>query len=311
MKKGKTALYDVKTTKVSLVDRGANLKRRFPITKSELKNMKTWEEILEAVLKTEVEQEKDFVSFLKKQESLSEKGANAVKAALRLLSSFKNEIPPGVFAQMNKLTGIEQPGEEKQEDEKDPKKKKQEDENEKDPQKPWEKDKAKKSLENVMKREDLSEEVRKQLDDQAAELKIAKEKIEKDGQRLEEMYDEKQLSDWETKISKEAAFYPGDSNANLAKEIFEIEKVNPELAKKHFERMKVTSDVVKKSEGLKNVGLSFGESVEKTAEEELQKIADGMVEKGLTPSDAFVKAMEQNPELYAKYLIENPKQTGQ
>ena len=62
-------------------------------------------EILKAVLETEVDGEKRLAELLAKAE-LSDKGQAAVQAAVRLLSSFKDELPVGIMAKLQEAAGL-------------------------------------------------------------------------------------------------------------------------------------------------------------------------------------------------------------
>jgi phage-related protein len=300
-----TSLTNVKTTKVSLVDRGANRKKRFPFFKAE-NYMKTFEEILEAVLQTEVDFEKQLGEFCE-VEKISDKGAQAVKAALRLLSAFKEEIPQSVFGQLSKLSGFEDP--------KDPEAEKQVKKLEGEIE---QLKKAKSEDKTVLKIEDLPEEIKKQFEDQKGELEATKkqnEKLEKGYEEilksLETERDIRKRNEWQSKVEKDLAFYPGESVEDMTSELMELEKQNPELAKKHFERMQKVSKAMEDSNLLKTAGFSNKRGDDMTAEDEANKLADEMVtksENGMTREEALAKVWESNPQLYDRYASENKNQ---
>ncbi len=93
-------LSKLKVNEVSLVNKPAN-KRRFLILKEDNSMDK---DVLEVVLKTEIENEDQVNEVLK---SVSTEGQAAVKGALRLIHAFKEQLPQSVLKSIGKLAGIE------------------------------------------------------------------------------------------------------------------------------------------------------------------------------------------------------------
>jgi hypothetical protein len=87
-----TSLKDVKTLEVSLVEAGANLKRRFHVLKSRGKNM-TPDEILVEILKTEGKSEA--VAKLEEllKEDTPEDAKAAMMSAMKLLEAYSDMVP--------------------------------------------------------------------------------------------------------------------------------------------------------------------------------------------------------------------------
>ena len=87
-----TSLKDVKTLEVSLVEAGANLKRRFHVLKSKGKNM-TPDEILVEILKTEGKSEA--VAKLEQllKEDTPEDAKAAMMSAMKLLEAYSDMVP--------------------------------------------------------------------------------------------------------------------------------------------------------------------------------------------------------------------------
>jgi hypothetical protein len=89
-----TSLKDVRTHEVSLVESGANLKRRFPIMKAARGNTMKMENILVEVLKAEGRSEAiaKLEEDMEKME-LPEDAKAAISAAMKLLESFSDMMP--------------------------------------------------------------------------------------------------------------------------------------------------------------------------------------------------------------------------
>ncbi len=102
-----TRLRDLEAVEVSLVPRAAN-KRRFLVMKSETEVDHPMEEILKAILETDLEDEAKVDEVLKAAK-LSDKGQNAVKGALRLLNAYKDELPKDILKTLAGLAGYGYP----------------------------------------------------------------------------------------------------------------------------------------------------------------------------------------------------------
>lgn len=97
-----TRLRDLETKEVSLVTRAAN-KRTFLILKNQEGDPMDGEDILKAVLDSDIENEAQVDEVMKSAE-LSDQAQAAIKGALRLVAAYKDEVPAEV---VNKLFGVE------------------------------------------------------------------------------------------------------------------------------------------------------------------------------------------------------------
>lgn len=103
-KKGLTSLSDYEVDEVSVVGRGANRKKRFPVTKAAEANM---QDVLKAVLETETDLEANIEEVFKT--ALSDKGKDAMRGAVRLLNAFRDEMPDDVMSGLGKLLKFDVP----------------------------------------------------------------------------------------------------------------------------------------------------------------------------------------------------------
>lgn len=281
---GLTELHDLKTFKVSLVDRGANKKKRFPITKSE-EDM-DYKELTQAVLDTEVDNEKDILDVCKSKE-VSEVGTIAAKALMRILSANKDELSPEIVAQVAKSAGFEKQNpfddEEEDEEKKAAKEKaaKEKEEEEK---------KAKKAKEENMNKQ--LESIKKEYEDQLEEVK----------KELAVERDNRVTREWIAKAEDELKFYPGKTADELGTKLKKFADVDPKLADSEFKDMKAISDKFEKSGMLEEVGV-HGRGGDETAQMKAEKIAKSLREKDpkLTEAQAMSEVYKNNPELYAQY----------
>ena len=300
MDKPLTAVTSMEASEVSLVDKGANRKKRFPIFKSE-ERMDS--EILKAVLETEVDGEKRLAELLAKAE-LSDKGQAAVQAAVRLLSSFKDELPEGVMGMLQEAAGLPSEAPEANDAEKTEDGKEDE-----EPEEAAAGDAEKAETED----EAMSEDIKKELevrDLQLVELKKQNEEFQKS---LKVERDARELAVWVDKAKADLSHYPGKSSDELGAMLKTLHDTAPEIAQAQFEQMKVASEALKESTLLKSAGASGGSVSGGSAWDKIEKLADGYIEKAENGTDratAIAKVLEMNPDLYSAYLQENPKQIG-
>lgn len=312
-----TSLEDPQWSELSLVKRGANKKKRFPITKGA--EMITLEEVLKTVLEGEIESETELEEIFKAAK-VSEKGVAAAKGALRLLEAFKDELPAGIVAKLAKIAGMKAEGEEE----------------EKKPgfMFPDKANKAefdawleampedlKKSFtiedepeEENMDTKNLPDEVQailKEREDELSELKTKNEKIEKE---LAEAKDKRELAEWTAKAEKDCSHYPGKSVEEMGQMLKSLNDADPELAKAQFESMKQASEALKSSVLLKESGAGGAQAGGGDAWSQIEKLADGLVEKSgdldFTKEKAINTVLESDrgQALYKQYLEENPHQ---
>jgi hypothetical protein len=315
MAKDLTKITNMKAAEVSLVKRGANQKKRFPLFKSEDQGMD--QEILDAVLKTEVDEEAQLSDLFEKAE-LSDKGKSAAMAAVRLLSSFKDELPPGMVDKLSAIAGIKkEPAMPEDED----KKPTFPDFKNKEAVKKWAdempEDLKKSILEpadpDTVEGEEMSEDIKKQLEARDLQLTELKKQNEEFQKSLKTERDARETELWIQKAKAELSHYPGKSAEDLGKMLKSLHDVNPEIAIEQFTQMKTASEALKESSLLKSAGVAGGDTSGGSAWKKIEKIASNLMEKAdttFTKSQAINKALEMNPELYADYLAEHPKQTG-
>ena len=85
-----TALTELETVEVSLVPKGANLKKRFPIMKRDEEN--SMSDILHAVIDAQTSEDSHFENVIKSAE-LSEEAGQAIKGAMKILSAYADQVP--------------------------------------------------------------------------------------------------------------------------------------------------------------------------------------------------------------------------
>jgi hypothetical protein len=302
-KKALTSLENFKAGEVSIVDRGANKKKRFPIFKQEKDPMsqEEMETILKAVLETEIDEEKTLEEMIAKA-SISEKGKSAAKAALRILSGFKDEMPPDLLKALGELTGVGKacaPDHTELEE----KVKKLETENAE-----LKEGEAVDKSEDVKEVVEVPEAIQKRFDDLEAENKALKESNEAITKALTDQKEAAELATWEAKAKAELAYYPGKSFEEIAKSLHELAKVNAELAENHFVTMKAASDALKESEVFKSAG-NRGQTTEGSAMAKIEKMASDILanssDLNMTKEKAIAKVLRDRPDLYDADLAEN------
>jgi phage-related protein len=293
-KKQLTALTDLEAEEVSLVDRGANKKKPFPIVKREQMD-EEMKEILAAVLETEIDEESKIEDIFKA--SLSEKGAHAVKGAMRILSAFKEELPEDLMSKLSELAGFKKP-----EDKACKETAKKEEKEVEDVKKEDEKTEEVETVE-------VPEEITKKLETQAERIEKAEQENAGLKEKVAKMQDDNSLRAWVTKAEAELSHYPGKSTAELGEMLHKMEKVDAEVSKEQFETMKKASDALKESELLKEVGTSVSvgggnawDTIEKKAAELVEK------SEGMDKARAIDHVLKTSPELYAEYLKESEGQ---
>lgn len=310
-------LTNVKTAKVSLVKRGAN-KRQFAIFKSEKTMpddntipMEEMEEIFKAIVETEAEGEEKLEDIFK-QEKLSPKAMNAVKGALRLLGAYKEEVGGDLMKKLAAAAGYGYAAPKKQEPKKEPEKK----QKKKDEEHKYPMAKALDGLPDEL-REQLEPVFKAQQDLYDEEIAKAEKHAEDADKRTEEVAkalkterDQRQTQEWIAKSEDELSHFPGKSSEELGKMLKALHDVNPEMATAQFESMKAASDAIKESDLLKTAGT--GTAPGGSAYQKIQEMVKAKIAKSgdtMTPEQAEVEIMKEDPVLYEKYLEENPAQS--
>lgn len=302
--KGLTALTDLRAAEVSLVDRGANRKKRFPIYKQEktmdVEIMKVLKEVLETETETEAEAKLEEIC---KAEKVSKKGVDAIRGALRILNAFKEELPKDVMKKLSALAGFPfAQGDGKDDDE------------------PAPADKSRKAP--VAKSDELPPEVKAIMEPilkaQADQITALQERVTKSDEALAKERDDRAMAGWVEKCEKELAFYPGKSSADLGKMLHTLSKQDPGMAEEQFEAMKKASVAIEKSALLTDKGMkpagSRSAAAAGSAWDAIEKLADGLVQKsegGLMPRGKAIQLVLKSAEgkkLYEQYLAEHPAQ---
>jgi hypothetical protein len=301
-KKALTSLSELKAREVSLVKRGANEKRRFPVFKQQEAQMDPeMIEILKSVMDEALEDEADLDEFIEKQK-LGAKEASALKAAMRILNAFKEDgTIKKIMAAMAKATNPFPFPPKKPEPEKADKADGDDDADDTDPD----------PKEPTVPDDKIPESVQKQLDDANARA----EKIEKANEELKkEVKAETRRREKTELVAKCKELYshvPGLSIDEMAEMLLNADDKGRETIEKQWA---ATEEAIVKSDLLRSGGTGGGfDPAGGDAGRKLEQLARGMVEKstdGLTYEVAYVRAMDENPELYQQYLDENPKQTA-
>jgi len=285
-------LSDLEIPEVSLVPRGA-VKKRFFIYKSEEGSL--MEEILKAVLETELEDENKVDEILKAAK-LSDKARNAVKGALRLLNAYKDELPRDIMKTLANLAGYGYPeptgkaGDKK--DEKDDKKKKY-------------------GYPAPTKKEDgswdfsgIPEEVRPAVEALWKEQQEAVKKAEELEKVLKEERDKQ--------LRKEYIQKAADEFANLPIKPEEFGLVLKGLAEKAPEEytklegvLKAANEAIEKGALYAEIGRG-GIPAGDSAIAKVEAMVNGLVQKdaNLSRMDALAKVLAENPQLYEQYRKE-------
>lgn len=292
MDKELTALTGLKAAEVSLVKRGANLKKRFPVFKE--KGEGQMDEIIKTVLESETDNEAALLEFMKAAK-ISEKGMSAARGALRILNAFKEEIPADVIAKLEDLAGYKKPDGYKYPEPTDKKKK----------------EAACKSADDDGNKPELPPEVQAILKRQEDELAAVKKEAADNAAALKAERDARELQSWTEKARSDLSHFPGKSAEDLGKVLKSLHDINPELAKEQFDQMKVASETIKKSALLAEAGAAIP-GASGSAWDQIEKMANAMVEKSEDPrmnkARAISEVMKARPDLYQRYLEEHPDQ---
>lgn len=279
-----TSLKDVKTLEVSLVERGANLKRRFPIMKA---RGDTMGEILVEVLKAEGQSEavQKLEGMLK--EEMPEDAKAAIMAAMKLLEAFSDIMPVGeALAALGGASGEEvevEAAEEPAEDE---------------AEKMEEEDELKKTLDNLPPAAQAAIDAiwkdREELVAKSAELeKSLGEEIAKRSRR-----------EYLAKAEKSLCNIPGHSLEEVVDLMIEVKATNEELGARVEKALEASSAALQGGALLVEAGRSVPDTTGGDPWAKIQSIAKSEVEKSggsLSMPQAIAKTIQTNPELYAQY----------
>ncbi|MCP4570687.1 MAG: hypothetical protein GY841_24140 [FCB group bacterium] len=214
---------------LSIVDMGANLKGAFPITKNKGKKMEI-NEVLKAVLDTADDTEESLRELITKS-ALSDEGATALTGMLRIAKGFGDQLPADVLTQFGELIGLQKAVEPT-------------------PATPATPDEPQAGTGGENEGMEMTDEVKKQFDTiekaYAKKLEVSDAKIEKLEKALTAEQDTRKLEAWTSKVEKNLGAYPGTTE-ELAKQLFDMDKIPGDYAEKHFEFLKKAAANFEKS----------------------------------------------------------------
>tara|TARA_R110001583_G_scaffold10423_5_gene48237 strand:+ start:2458 stop:3369 length:912 start_codon:yes stop_codon:yes gene_type:complete len=287
-----TALKDVRTLEVSLVEAGANMKKRFPIMKSRSDHM---DEILVEVLKAEGQSDavEKLESLLKME--MPEDAKKAVMAAMKLLEAYSDMMPVGeALAALRSASGEEpepEPEEVKVEAAEE-----MEEEAEKEEESDEEKlmkslgdlpEAAKGAMEAIWKR---NEELAKKLEDRESELGV---EIAKRARR-----------EYLAKAEKTLCNIPGHSLEQVVDLMIDVKARDADLGSRVEKALEAASAAMQGGPLLVEAGRNVPDMSAGDPWSRIQQIAKSEVEASggkLKMPAAIAKTIQTNPALYSEY----------
>jgi len=275
-----TEFEDLETCELSLVDKGANNKGRFPIYKEKSIKMEL-EEIMKSLRESELAEEADLIEYFKKAK-LSDQAVEAVKQAMRLLAAVSEEVPADLLEKLANLTGLPMPSSNTE----------------------MKKEETKKMLEEATAVEAV---FKARLDAAETENKTLKASLQVIQKQLADEKDARELESWKQRVEKEAAFCPGKSYADMARTLKALYNTDPTLAEEHFQVLKASSEAIEKSGLLVEKGMRQAQGVDTSDPwSKIEKLAEALVQKSSGPMgleeaiNAVLKTAE-GQRLYAEY----------
>jgi hypothetical protein len=296
-------LRDLDVFEVSLVRKPAN-GRPFYLTKAADKDAKPMDEKILAVLEQPAENEAKLEAVLK--EEMSEDAVRAVRAALRLLDAFKDEIPSDTLAGLADAAGMDAMMERKM-DHGDMDKGEHMDKG-KDMDKGYgrmyKEDQA--TPEDVLKSADIPEDLRPTLEALWKSNEEHAKRVSELENVLKSERDERLHKAETERVSKSFGHVPGVDASKVASLLIGIRKSAPEDADA-IEDLLAASEramVAKESGAFEETGSSSTEATSGSAWGRIEGMAKELVTKGDEPNraKAIDTVLTQNPELYAEYL---------
>jgi hypothetical protein len=281
-------LSDLDVFEVSLVNKPAN-GRSFYMTKSADEESKMDEKLL-AILETPAADEGKLDEFISKAE-MSEDAVRAVRAALRLLDAFKDEVPSDTIRGLAEAAGMDAMEEKMDEDDAEKGK--------------HDMYKADEETE-VLKSAELPEEIKPALEALWKSNEEYAQRVSELESVLKSERDARLVKSETERVSKSYGHVPGADAEKVAGLLIEIRKGNPDHASAIEELLSATEQaMVAKSDGaFEETGVSSTEVTTGSAWGRIEGKADELIQKGEAPNRA--KAIDQvltdNPELYAEYL---------
>ena len=293
-------LTDLETIEVSLVDSGAN-KRTFAIRKSEKDTM----EVINAILAAPFEHKEIVAEHIKKME-MSEQAAEAVEAAMQLLSAVQEEMPEYMMKQLMGLAGMS-----KAEDEDEEAEKAEGDEDEEKPL-PVEEGTDEEETEKAEDGEEDEEEMQKRLAALPEDMRGMVEQLWKSNKdavtkaaelesQIKKAQDEKRLGECVVKARIELGSLPTKAD-ELGAFIKSLDNADEGHSKFILGLLKSTNALIKNSAITGEVGKSTTDAEQLDAVAKAEQMADAMVEKeGIKKGVALGRVWKTNPALYAEY----------
>ena len=284
-----TSLKDVKTLEVSLVERGANLKRRFHLMKA---RGDTMGEILVEVLKAEGQSEAVLKLESMLKEEMPEDAKAAILAAMKLLEAFSDIMPVGdALAALGGASGEEVEAAEEEPDEEDEAEKAEDEED----------DELKKTLDNLPPAAQAAIDA---IWKDREELVAKSAKLEKD---LGEEIAKRSRREYLGKAEKTLCNIPGHSLDEVVDLMIEVKATNEELGARVEKALEASSAALQGGALLVEAGRSVPDTTGGDPWAKIQKIAKSEVEKSsgaLTMPQAIAKTIQTNPALYEEYNLE-------
>lgn len=290
-----TSLKDVRTHEVSLVESGANLKRRFPIMKAARGNTMKMEDILVEVLKAEGRSEAiaKLEEDMEKME-LPEDAKAAISAAMKLLESFSDMMPVSDALQaLRTANGEKVEVEIEASEEEEAEKAEHEDEE--------------------MKKEDEEEELKKSLGELPDAARAAVEALWKSNRELVEKSQKleselgqelakRERGEFIAKSEKSLCNIPGHSLEEICDLVLEAKARDADFGARIEKALTAASNGMKGGATLVEAGSNAPVEAPSDAWERIQQLANEEVQKsGGSMASAIAKTIQTNPALYAEY----------
>lgn len=290
-----TSLKDVRTHEVSLVESGANLKRRFPIMKAARGNTMKMEQILVEVLKAEGRSEAiaKLEEDMEKME-LPEDAKAAISAAMKLLESFSDMMPVSDALQaLRTANGEKVEVEIEASEEEEAEKAEHEDEE--------------------MKKEDEEEELKKSLGELPDAARAAVEALWKSNRELVEKSQKleselgqelakRERGEFIAKSEKSLCNVPGHSLEEVCDLVLEAKARDADFGARIEKALTAASNGMKGGATLVEAGSNAPVEAPGDAWERIQQLANEEVKKsGGSMASAIAKTIQTNPALYAEY----------
>ena len=302
-----TSLKDVKTLEVSLVESGANKKKRFPVMKAKVPPM---DDILVEVLKADGQTE----AVLKleeqlKKEEMPEDAKAAMKAAMKLLQAYSDVMPV-----KQALTALSNAAHEDKEEKAEHKDKEEKAEHDDKKEKNEHYDKAEHEEDEAKKMKD-EEELKKSLDGLPAPARKAIDAIWKAKEELVAKSEllEKQLGqeiakrarrEYVAKAEKTLCNIPGHSLDDVVDLVIEAKARDEGFGSRIEKALEASSAALQGGALLVEAGRSVPDMSGGDSWSKIQRIAKSEVEKSggsLSMPQAIAKTIQTNPALYEAY----------